>query len=313
MEREPEHTTATLVVFDRASHRWQDTQVAIAGFLSTYRPATRKGHAGELRLFQQWCSQHHLNLLDDVQRAHIQLYARELEELHGRKLSTIAHKMSVIASFYEYCAEEDLLDRKNPAAKLRRPKLEYITTREHLDDQELRRFLAAAAEGRPKWRAAENALCRLLACNGLRISEALGTDVEDLSTEGHHRTLLITRKGGKIRRPPIAPFVSVAIDHYLDGRTTGPIFLAAGGQRMDRHAATRIVKRVVKRAGIDKNISPHCLRHSAITSLLNAGVPIRDVQAFADHVDPRTTSLYDHGRRSYDSHPTYVLSSFIAA
>ena len=307
MER-AQHAT-TLAITDRMTHRWQDTQIAVAGFLSDYSGSTRVGHTTELRLWQQWCADHGLSILDDAERAHINMYARELEEVHGRKRSTVAHKLSVIAKFYEYCADEEFLHRKNPAAKIKRPQIEYITTREHLDDGELRRFLAAAAAGTPR----DNALCRLLACNALRISEALNTNVEDLSYEGHHRTLKITRKGGKLRRPPISPFVSVAIDQYLNGRTTGPIFLARDGlRRMDRHAASRIVKRLVKDIGVTKSISPHCLRHSAITSLLNAGVPIRDVQHFADHADPRTTAYYDHGRKSLDANPTYVLASFIA-
>ena len=307
MERASHGTV--LVVPERASARWRDTELAIAGFLAMYREQTRKGHATELRLWRAWCAEHDLDMLDDVERAHIYMYARELEEIHERKKSTIAHKLSVLAGFYDYCADEELLPGKNPARKLRRPKIEYITTREHLDDGELRRFLAKAAESKhPR----DVALCRLLACNGLRISEALNANVEDFAYEGHHRTLRITRKGGKIRRIPVSPFVSVAIDRYLDGRTAGPIFLGREGHRMDRHAASRIVKRICKQIGVGKSISPHCLRHSAITSLLNAGVPLRDVQHFADHSDPRTTSYYDHGRKSLDSNPTYILATFVA-
>ena len=250
-----DHGTA-LVVPDRVSRRWRDTELAIAGFLAMYGENTRKGHTIELRLWREWCYSHDLDILDDVQRTHIHMYAKELEEIRGLKKSTVAHKLSVIAGFYGFCVDEELLTGKNPAARLRRPKIEYITTREHLDDGELRRFLAKADESPARWRARDVALCRLLACNGLRISEALGADVEDLAYEGHHRTIRITRKGGKIRRPPISPYVAFALDNYLDGRTTGPIFLARSGVRMDRHAASRIVKRVCRDAGITKSISP---------------------------------------------------------
>jgi site-specific recombinase XerD len=72
------------------------------------------------------------------------------------------------------------------------------------------------------------------------------------------------------------------------------------------------VERLVKRAGIDKRISPHSLRHSFITGALDAGVPLRDIQEAASHADPRTTMRYDRARRSLDRHTTYIVSTFIA-
>ena len=81
---------------------------------------------------------------------------------------------------------------------------------------------------------------------------------------------------------------------------------------MDRHAADRTVKRLAKRAGITKRISPHSLRHSFITAALDAGVPLRDVQAAASHADPRTTMRYDRARHSLDRHATYIVATFLA-
>ena len=69
---------------------------------------------------------------------------------------------------------------------------------------------------------------------------------------------------------------------------------------------------LAKRAGINKRISPHSLRHSFITAALDAGVPLRDVQEAASHADPRTTMRYDRARRSLDRHATYIVSTFIA-
>jgi site-specific recombinase XerD len=134
MER-AQHGTALII--PEHAYRWRDLQLATAGFLAMYSENTRRGHATELRLWIEWCLAHSLDPLDDVLRAHIHAYAKELEEVHGRKKSTVAHKLSVIAGFYEYCADEEILGRKNPATKLKRPKIEYITTREHLDDGEL--------------------------------------------------------------------------------------------------------------------------------------------------------------------------------
>ena len=99
---------------------------------------------------------------------------------------------------------------------------------------------------------------------------------------------------------------------YLAERVTGPLFLGANGARMDRSAANRTVKRLARRAGITKRISPHSLRHSFITAALDAGVSRRDVQEAASHADPRTTMRYDRARQSLDLHATYIVAAFVA-
>lgn len=81
---------------------------------------------------------------------------------------------------------------------------------------------------------------------------------------------------------------------------------------MDRYAADRTVKRLSKRAGITKRISPHSLRPSFKTATLAAGVPLRDVQEAASHADPRTTMRYDRARQSLDRHATYIVAAFVA-
>jgi integrase len=146
------------------------------------------------------------------------------------------------------------------------------------------------------WRRAgppgEHALISLLALNGLRVSEATGASIENLGVERGHRTLVITRKGGKVVTIPLAPRTVRAIDLAVGERADGPIFLAHDRQRLDRHGAARVVRRVACRAGITKPVGPHTLRHAFITAALDAGVPLRDVQEAASHADPRTTMRY---------------------
>jgi uncharacterized protein (DUF433 family) len=131
--------------------------------------------------------------------------------------------------------------------------------------------------------------------NGLRVSEATGANIEALGTERGHRTLVITRKGGKVVTVPLAPRTARAIDLAVRERCEGPVFVAADGWRLGRHGAARIVQRVARRAGITKAVGPHTLRHAFITAALDAGVPLRDVQEAASHADPRTTMRYDRG------------------
>ena len=107
---------------------------------------------------------------------------------------------------------------------------------------------------------------------------------------------------------PLAPRTARAIDLAIGERTGGPVFLAADGRRLDRHGAGRIVRKVARRAGIGKTVTPHTLRHAFITAALDAGVPLRDVQEAASHADPRTTMRYDRARGSLDRHATYIVA-----
>jgi integrase/recombinase XerD len=115
---------------------------------------------------------------------------------------------------------------------------------------------------RPDWAPPpEHALISLLAINGLRISEALGADIDDLGLDRGHRTPTVLRKGGKLVTIPLVPRTARAIDLAIGERLTGPIFLRVDGGRMDRHSAGRIVRRVAHHAGLAKKISPHTLLH----------------------------------------------------
>jgi integrase/recombinase XerD len=278
---------------------------AIAGFLAGYSGNTRISYTTDLRLFAAWCADDGLRLLE-VRRAHLEVFAREMEQ-QGRMRSTVARRLSTLCSFYRYCHLEGLLAR-NPADNVRRPKVDPESRTLGLDRNELGALLVQAGLGR----ARDHALISLLAMNGLRINEALGANVDDLDTDRGHRTLRVTRKGGKQVTMPLAPRTARALDLYIGERATGPIFLGAAGAWMDRYAADRTVKRLARRAGITKRISPHSLRHSFITAALDAGVPLRDVQEAASHADPRTTMRYDRARQSLDRHATYIVAAFLA-
>ena len=142
-------------------------------------------------------------------------------------------------------------------------------------------------------------LACLLALNGLRISEALGADIDNLDVNRGHRTLFIHRTGNKIATIPLSPRTARALDLYIGERESGPIFLNHDGtSRLDRHASARIVTRLAKAAGIDKRISPHSLRHSFITAALDAGIPLRHVQEAASHADPRTPPSLEYRARN---------------
>ena len=234
-------------------------RLALAGFLAGYRGLTREAYALDLRQFTAWCRARSLALFA-VRRADIEGFARDLEA-RGRARATVTRRLCTIAGMYRYAVEEELLDH-SPAAHVRRPRVDYESHAVALDRNELGALLVAAGLGP----LTEHALISLLALNGLRVSEATGADIEHLGLERGHRTLTITRKGGKIVTIPLAPRTARAIDLTIGERTEGPVFLAADGRRLDRHGAGRIVRKVARRAGIGKAITPHTLRHAFITA-----------------------------------------------
>jgi len=280
-------------------------RLALAGFLAGYTGLTRQAYALDLRQFTAWCQQRRLQLFQ-ARRSDIECFARDLEA-RGRARATVTRRLCTIAGFYKYAVEEELLDH-SPAAHVRRPRLDYESHATGLDRNELGAMLVAAGLGT----AAEHALISLLALNGLRVSGGIGADIENLGIERGHRTLVITRKGGKVVTIPLAPRTARAIDLAIGERTAGPIFTGPDGRQLDRHGAARIVGKVARRAGITKPVGPHTLRHAFITAALDAGVPLRDVQEAASHADPRTTMRYDRARTSLDRHATYIVAAYVA-
>jgi integrase len=156
------------------------------------------------------------------------------------------------------------------------------------------------------------ALVCLLGLLGLRILEACGANIEDLGEEHGHRVLKVRGKGAKKVLVPLPPAVARAVDRAVAGRTTGPLLLNRYQTRMDRQAATR---RLATLAGASRMrmppLHPHMLRHTFVTTMLDAGVDLRDVQIAARHADPRTTMRYDRPAPSSTAIP--ILAAYMAS
>jgi integrase/recombinase XerD len=173
-------------------------QTTLVGFLAGHRGFTPDAYALDLRQFTAWCWQHHRRLFE-VRRADIECFARHLED-RGKARGTVARRLCTIVGFYRYAEEEGVIEH-SPAVHIRRPSIDYESHVGHLDRNELGAILVTAGLSLPR----DHALVSLLALNGLRVSEALGANIDALGLERGHRTLTVRRKGGKIATMPLAP------------------------------------------------------------------------------------------------------------
>ena len=206
--------------------------------------------------------------------------------------------------------------RAPPAHRLRVP-------RTGLDRNEVGSLLVAAGLAS----ARDHALISLLAINGLRVSEALGANIEALGIERGHRTLTVVRKGGKIVIIPLAPRTARAIDLAIGERAEGPIFLprTATGSTATPHggscaallARPGSTSRSARTRCATRSSRPHSTQASRCApSKKPPATPTREppcaMTAPASHADPRTTMRYDRARVSVDRHATYVVAAFLA-
>lgn len=321
-------------------------RAAAAGWLVGYPAATRAAYARDLHRFAGWCADRDLGLLE-VHRAHVDLYARHLDQHRGLAATTVARALSAIGSYYRWATDEQLVDR-NPAARARRPRISREPSTKGLTVDEAAGLLATA-DSLDEHRARDATLVGLLLLEGLRVSEACAIRFADLGEALGYTTVTVTRKGGVRVEIPLHPWILGHLDelHLLAGELrwdyppdyddppelndlpllypTSPDPYADGWwhfggedvvwrsapDSFTRYAAYRVVRRVAKRAGITRTVTPHTLRHTFVQLSLDAGAELRDVQEAAGHADPRTTTLYDRLRGQFDRHPMHQLGTHL--
>ena len=230
-------------------------ELAAIAFLARYSGRTLDAYRYDLRNLFQWAADHGLPVLE-ASRAHLELYRSSMEE-RGLADSTIDRRLSTACGFYRF-AHIDGRISSNPAHYVRRPHV-HPSERRGLDRGELGRFLFAAE----RFDHAHAALAVLLGLNGLRVSEACGTNIEDMAFERRHRVLRIMGKGNKPALIPLVPRTARTIDLAVGERREGQILLRNDGQRLDRRTAHRWVRSIGKRAGIGP-VHPHMLRAAFI-------------------------------------------------
>lgn len=223
----------------------------------------------------------------------------------GLAPTTLRRRAAAIRGFYKFAFGDGLISI-DVATQLDLPRMtRYLP--ETLTVAEVDRLLGAAgAEDDPvPARLRDRALLELLYAAGLRISEALGLDREDLSLDGAF--VRVIGKGDKERLVPVGDIALGVLEHWITGPRVallggghgqpsrgGPLFLGDRGRRLARQQAWAAVKRAAGAAGLTDRVSPHTLRHSFATHLLEGGADLRIVQELLGHASISTTQLYTH-------------------
>ena len=244
-----------------------------------------------------------------VEREMIQCYLGLLYE-RGREKTSQARQLSGIRSFYNFLLLEEKIET-SPAEYIDAPKFGR-----HLPDilttAEIDRIIGTIDRSTPKGRR-DSAMLEVLYSCGLRVSELTSLRMSDLFFgEGYIRVI---GKGDKQRLVPVSTTARDRIQCWLDdrrtmdatGRDNEIVFLNNRGGQLTRVMVFTIIKEAVRRAGIDKRISPHTFRHSFATHLLEGGASIRQVQEMLGHESILTTEIYthldnDHLRRTVEEH-----------
>jgi integrase/recombinase XerD len=284
-------------------------RLAVAAYLTRFKGSCREHTESDLRCYLSWCAERGLDPLS-AQRPHLELYIRWMQEIRRFRPSTVSRRFSVTAGFYRTCVLDGILEH-SPAEHVRRPVVPAESPTLGFTHLQFEALLTAARESPNPY---DFALVAMLGLLGVRICEATGADIADLGEEHGHRVLRVCGKGTKIVLVPLPPAVGRAVDRAIGSRTRGQLLVNTRGARMDRHAATRRLRHLAQQASVTiARPHPHMLRHTFVTTMLDAGVDLRDVQIAARHADPRTTMRYDRARQNLDRHPNYILAAYMAS
>ena len=227
-------------------------------------------------------------------------YARSLRERPvPLAASSVARALSSVRGFTRFLVEEGVFE-VDPAVEVSAPKLPSRLPKALTIEQV--EALLSATDGEELDRVRDKALLELLYATGARVSEAVGLNVDDLiGDEGMTEVVRLFGKGGKQRIVPLGRFARVALDAYLvrarpvlslRGRATPALFLGMRGARLSRQSAWLVIRAAGERAQLGIELSPHSMRHSFATHLLQGGADVRVVQELLGHASVATTQIY---------------------
>ncbi len=256
---------------------------------------TISSYMRDLRQFGEYLSAQRILDLRKVKPASISEYVTWMSG-KGKSAATVTRAVASIKSFYTYllaCGEV----KTNPAKGVAAVKVERKFP-EILSGKEVELFLDQPKCTDPKGYR-DNAMLELLYATGIRVTELISLDVSDVSLSG---SFIHCRSKGKERIIPLYPAAVKALGDYInnirpqliDTPSETALFVNMSGERMSRQGFWKIVKHYQEQAGIEKDITPHMLRHSFAVHLLENGADLRSIQEMLGHADISSTQIYTH-------------------
>jgi len=215
----------------------------------------------------------------------------------GYSIETVLRRLSGISSFYDFLIIERVI-KTNQVGYITKPS-KWDKLPVFLNFDEVEKLLDAPDSG-DNLGYRDRLIFETLYSSGMRISELVGLKVTDIDLP--RGVIKVTGKGGKQRFVPLYStladklngYLTIRHEYFVKGRDEGWLFLSRNGKRLNREYIFMMVKKYCLKAGIDKNVSPHTLRHSFATHLLTNGADLRTIQIFLGHSDLSTTQRYTH-------------------
>lgn len=216
---------------------------------------------------------------------------------HQYSRSSISRKLACLRSFFKYLARENLLET-NPAAGIQTPKREKRLP-QFLNPEEMVRLLEAPVKN--TWEEKrDKAILETLYSSGLRVSELVGLNQEDVDVFGG--LVRVKGKGKKERIVPLGQMALKALQTYVEHKPArdhrnalkAPLYLNRSGGRLSDRSIRRMILKYTRRIALNKEVSPHTLRHSFATHMLDRGADLRSVQELLGHENLSTTQIYTH-------------------
>jgi integrase/recombinase XerD len=260
-----------------------------------------RAYSGDIERLVAWLRERNVGSLDTITHADLREYVFHLKDV-GLAPATIRRALSAIRTWFTFLVEEGDID-SDPTELLESPR-GWRTLPTVLSREEVERMLEAPDPDSPvHWR--ERAILELLYATGMRVSELTELSLPRLHLD--ERLVQVLGKGSKERLLPFGEPAARAVERYLrevrpaldGGLSDGAVFLNQRGTRLTRMSVWTLVRASAERGGIEKRVSPHTLRHSFATHLLEGGADLAVVQDLLGHADIATTQVYTHLDREH--------------
>lgn len=257
---------------------------------------TVRAYKADLEAYFIWAEINQIDV-ENVSHRILRMYLAQLDSAHYSK-TTIARKVGALRSFYSYLVAQEYIE-SSPASLLSSPKLAKRLPRA-LNESDSAALLETVNSSDPLC-LRDSAILELLYASGLRVSELASLDLGDIKMS--QGTVTVMGKGSKMRVVPVHPYALGKIQKWIkEGRPHFPsetkaLFVSSRGNRFSSDAVRKMVSKRAREAGILVPVTPHMLRHSFATDLLNNGADLRSVQELLGHENLSTTQIYTHVSR----------------